>query len=160
MSATPAEIMALLQACWCEQLQTSLGGAPAACCVTAGIPSIPECCGGFAWVRLLGAYPSVNFPAVANQPQRCFIDTWALQVEIGITRCAPQPCDILSAVCCDAEADAAAILLDDFLQARALFTCGCLTLRSDQVIPGAWRTYGPEGGCLGAVMSATIFTSQ
>lgn len=155
-----ATIMAKLQVCWCELLETSLGGAPAACCVTAGLPAIPECCGGFGWVRLLGAYPSVAFPQAATQPQRCFIDTWALQVEVGITRCAPQPCDILGITCCDSEADAAAILMDDFLQARRLFTCGCLGLSSDQVIPGAWKVYGPEGDCLGATMTATIFTTQ
>lgn len=150
----------MLQACWCNLLATSLGGAPAACCVTAGRPIIPDCCGGFAWVRLLGAYPSVSFPAAATQPQRCFIDTWALQVEIGITRCAPQPCDVMGNVCCTNEEEAAAILMDDFNRMRQLFTCGCLGLSSDSVIPGQWKPYGPEGECLGATMTATIFTSQ
>lgn len=156
----PQSILEQLQACWCAQLETSLGGAPAACCISAGIPAIPECCGGYAWIRLIGAYPSVNFPQINNQPSRCFIDTWALQVEIGITRCAPTPCDSLSNVCCTSSQDAAAILIDDFMQMRQLFTCGCLGLRSDQIIPGAYKVYGPEGQCLGGTMSATIFTSQ
>jgi hypothetical protein len=155
---TPADVLAALESCWCQQLQDSLGGPPAVCCLTSGAPVVPECCGGFSWVRLIGAYPSIAFPQVAAAPQRCFIDTWALQVEVGITRCAPVPCDSLSAACCTAEADAAAILLDDFTRMRMLFTCGCIGLPSDLIIPGAFKVYGPEGGCIGGSITATIFS--
>lgn len=157
---TPEDLLAAIQCCWCATLEGSLGGAPATCCVTAGAPSIPDCCAGYAWVRLVDAYPSVAFPQVQTQPQRCIIDTWAIQVEVGIQRCAPQPCDTLGNVCCDAEKDAAAILLDDWRQIRKLFTCGCIGLSSDQIIMGKMTVYGPQGGCNGVSMKATLRASD
>lgn len=155
--ASVCDILSALQACWCEQLSCSLGGSPLTCCITPGNPAFPETgCGGFAWVRLVGAYPSVNFPQHASQPQKCIIDTWALQVEVGITRCAPQPCEVLGDACCDQQADASAILADDFAQMRKLFICGCLGLASDEIIMGSMTVYGPEGGLVGVKMQATL----
>lgn len=158
--ASTCEILQVLQACWCQQLSCSLGGSPKVCCVTAGSPSIPECAGGFAWVRLVGAYPSVLFPQHVSQPQKmpCLTDTWALQVEVGITRCAPEPCDALSNICCDAQEQANAILLDDFAQMRKLFTCGCLGIPSSSIVMGSLQVYGPEGQCVGVKMTATILS--
>lgn len=152
----PSDILSAIQCCWCELLESSLGGAPAACCITAGAPSIPECCGGYAWVRFTGAYPSITFPSHASQPNRACVEQWALQVEVGITRCAPTPCDVLGNSCCDAEANASAIMLDDLQQIRKLFTCGCLGIPVDSIIIGNVTVYGPEGGCLGITATATI----
>lgn len=152
--------MAAVVACFCKQLASSLGGAPAACCLVSGKPAVPSCEKGFAWARLISAYPSVTFPQQMVTPQRCLIDTWGLKVEIGITRCAPAPCDQLSNACCDAEAKAAAILMDDFRAMRRVWTCGCLGIASDKLVVGDWAVYGPEGGCQGSTMKATILTTQ
>lgn len=157
---TPEDILAALVSCWCSILADTLGGSPCQCCLISGKPAFPDCTGGVGWVRLVGAYPSVTFPQAQTQPQRCLIDTWSLQIEVGITRCAPQPCDQLGNPCCDAEEAAAAVLLSDFTALRRLWTCGCLGIPSDRMVPGAIRTYGPEGGCQGLVMSATVFASN
>lgn len=157
---TPEELLDAIQTCWCAILADSAGGAPEACCVTAGAPSVAACCGGFAWVRLVSAYPSVGFPTPMNKPQNCIIDTWALKVEVGILRCAPEPCDVLSNTCCTSEEEAAVIMLDDFRQMRKLWTCGCIGLSQSEIIMGDLRAFGPQGGCVGVIMNATIRASD
>lgn len=151
------EAVVALRDCWCAALDDTV----ATCCITAGIPVIVECCAGYAWVRLIGAYPSQAFPQQLATAERCRIDTWALQVEIGVARCAAEPCDMLGAPCCEQELVAAVELMEDFARARRVFTC-CLTdtLRSDEIIPGAWKVSGPEGGCIVSTMNATLFISD
>ncbi len=153
---SPDDILAAIAACFCELLEDTVGGAPATCCLTAGRPSIPDCCAGYAWVRLTGAYPTVAFPAIESRPTNCYTSELAIQVEIGITRCAPAPCDQLSNTCCDAEAAAQAILMDDWKAARKLFQCGCIGLPKSAIVIGPMKTYGPEGGCIGFSMTATL----
>lgn len=153
------DILALLQACWCERLATSLGGAPAQCCVSVGPPAFIECCGGIAWVRLVSAYPTTSFPSHTNQPQNCQLDTWAIVVEVGVTRCAPEPCDDGSNICCTANAAASDILNSDFKAMRGLFSCGCLNMNPKDIVVGSWSVYGPDGGCVGSRMTATLLTS-
>lgn len=156
---TPEQLLPAIQACFCALLAATVGGAPAMCCVVTGQPSVPNCECGFAWVRLVSAYPSVNFPVAQLAPQKCIIDTWAMKIEVGITRCAPAPCDMLDNSCCAAEATANAILLDDWRALRQLWTCGCIGIPQDQIVFGDVRVYGPTGGCLGVIGTATIFTS-
>ncbi len=154
---TPEDIIQTLGACWCAQLATSVGGAPGICCpVSAGSPSGADCCAGYAWVRVLGSYPTTLFPTPETRPTNCFTAEIALQVEVGVTRCAPQPCDATENICCDAEAEANAILMDDMKQIRALFRCGCLGLPNSAIILGNTKVYGPEGQCLGVVATATL----
>lgn len=150
------DLMPELAACWCQTLSGTIGGAPATCCLVSGKPAIPDCCAGYGWVRLVGAYPSVSFPAAETKPMNCLIDTWAIQVEVGVTRCAPQPCDVLGQPCCDSEADASAVMFDDIRAVRALFTCQCLPLSSKDIVFGSVKVYGPEGGCNGIVATATL----
>lgn len=107
-------------------------------------------------MRLLGAYPSTNFPTPETRPVNCLTAELAIQVEVGITRCAPAPCDATENICCDAEADANAILMDDMKQIRALFRCGCLGLPNSAIILGQSKVYGPQGQCLGVIATATL----
>jgi hypothetical protein len=157
---TPEQLLPAISACLCAILADSAGGAPGVCCVVAGQPSVPNCECGFAWVRLVSAYPSVAFPTANSKPQNCIIDTWALKVEVGVTRCAPAPCDVLDNSCCVEQEAANAILLDDFRALRQLFTCGCIGIPHHDIVIGDLRVYGPQGGCLGVIMTATIFTSE
>lgn len=152
----PDDILAALSACWCGLLATSLGGAPATCCIAAGNPSVADCCAGFAWVRFTGSYPSTTFPTMENRPSNCLTAELAMQVEVGITRCAPAPCDLTENICCDAEAAANTILMDDSRLLRKLFQCGCIGLPNSAIIMGPTKVYGPEGGCLGVLATATL----
>jgi hypothetical protein len=149
------ELLLAIQECWCDLLAESLGGAPADCCLIVGEPSVPECCGGYAWVRLVNAYPSVEFPSLDTEPRRCPLNLWAAVVEIGITRCAPKACDQLGNVCCESELEATLVMLDDFRLLRSLLGC-CVPIPSDGIIPGTWNVQGPEGGCLVTSMLATF----
>lgn len=149
--------MVALRDCWCAQL----GDTVSTCCITAGEPVIVECCSGFAWVRLIGAYPSVAFPQQFAVADRCRIDTWAIQVELGVSRCAPEPCGVLGAACCEAELTAALVQWDDFARMRRVFSCCLLaSIRPDEMIPGPWRVAGPEGECITSAMTATLFVSD
>lgn len=156
---TPEELMAAVLACWCDLLASTTDGAPASCCWVAGTPAVADCCASFAWVRMVNSYPTEFFPQPYNQAKKCPALTWAIVVEVGVTRCAANPsnCDDPNGnPCCDAEEAVAAALFSDFQAARRLFSCGCIGLASDQIIPGRVQTYGPEGGCVGITAQATF----
>lgn len=164
---SPEQIMLAIQACWCEQLKDAQGvSTVGACCITATVPVVAECCAGFAWVRLVGAYPSMNFPALLGTPENCRLDTWALTVEIGVARCVPEPCDVLDNSCCEGELAGAVGIWDDFARMRRLWTC-CLPvrgaaegLRSNEIIPGAFQVGQRQGNCVTRSMMATLFTDS
>lgn len=155
----PADILAALIACFCENLALTTRGAPANCCIVATDPVVPDCCPGFAWVRILSAYPSQNFPQADARADRCRPPVWAMQVELGVDRCAPSPCDAMSASCCTAETDAALDQLSDFEAFRRTLGC-CLTLSTDlgldEVVMGVWSTGVSQGGCLRSTQTALI----
>lgn len=156
---TPEDILRLLAACFCEQLAASAGGAPGTCCVLAQEPVVADCCAGFAWVRPVTAFPSDHFPAPGAEPNRCAPPVWGMGVEIGVTRCAPEPCSSVGNSCCDAESDALAVLMSDFNAMQTALLC-CLTPRNgdlgkDEVVIGSW-TNTSTGGCMISKMTATI----
>lgn len=160
----PEAIMLALQTCWCEALidPVTLVSTVDACCITASTPVIPECCGGFAWVRLVGAYPTLNFPQLLSSAERCRHDQWALDIELGVARCVPEPCDVLGQPCCDGELIGAMAVWDDFARMRRVFGCclpvsgGAVGLKSDDIIPGVFGVAQLQGTCLVRTMQATI----
>jgi hypothetical protein len=154
-----SSILLNIKSCFCALLADSVGGAPATCCITAGTPAIADCCAGFAWVRLVNAYPTQTFPAHANIVNNCAFDTWALTVEVGVARCAAQPCDQAGNVCCDSSEAANDVLMGDFKAMRALFSCGCTGLNSREVLVGNWTVGTPSGGCLDSRLTAVVLTS-
>lgn len=148
------DLLVAIQTCWCETLQDSVGGAPAACCLIAGEPVVANCCEGFAWVRLVNAYPSTAFPDQEVEAVRCGTGGMAAVVEIGITRCAAQPCDVLDNACCDAEMDMVMVQLDDYARMRKILRC-CVGVPGDFVVPGRFTSEN-KGGCLTSAMQATF----
>lgn len=164
----PLAILLALQDCWCDALidpQTQ-ESTVAVCCITASTPVLPDCCGGFAWVRLIGAYPTAEFPSPVRQAIRCRHDLWALSVELGVARCIPEPCDVLGQPCCDGELIGALSVLDDFARMRRVFGCclpvpgGADGLKSDEMIPGNFVVGAPVGTCVTRTMQATILSSS
>lgn len=155
----PADILATLIACFCENLALTTRGAPANCCIVATAPVVPDCCPGYAWVRIVSAYPSQRFPQLDSSADRCRPPTWAMVVELGVDRCAPEPCEAMSPSCCEAETNAALDQLSDFEAFRRTLGC-CLTLSTDlaldEVIMGVWATGQSQGGCLRSTQTATI----
>lgn len=155
----PADILAALIACFCENLALTTRGAPQNCCIVSGDPVLPDCCAGLAWVRLLSAYPSQSFPQADSKGDRCRPPVWAMVVELGVDRCAVPPCDALSPACCELETNAALDQLSDFEAFRRTLGC-CLTqstdLALDEVVMGAWSPGESQGGCQRSTQTATI----
>lgn len=84
-----------LTGCLCDELARSGLEATCSCSLVPGVgPTLDFCeqgcdggCPGEAWVRLLSAYPSVDFPA---QDARATCATGlAFEVEVGVGRCLP-----------------------------------------------------------------------
>lgn len=159
------EVLTVVSDCWCDQL----GNTVSSCCLLAGRPILPDCCPGYGWTRFIGAYPSVSFPTKYATADRCRIDTWAVIVEVGVARCAPEPCDPLGPNCCDAELLVANTFMDDFARFRRVFSCCLPTIvgpegrpivRQDEIIINEFKMLGPEGLCVQAVGQATLFVSD
>lgn len=115
-----------------------------------------ECCSGLAWVRLAGIYASNNFPTENDAPVKC-LTGWAVQVELGVARCAPvgdenriPTCDEWTLTVNDTTADDAALrrtlmrfkLIEDY--------------RHTLYLPGQWLPMTTEGGCVGGARVVTV----
>lgn len=153
------DIMANIQECFCAQL--ALGpNPPDQCCLVAGRPAIAECCAGVAWVRMKNIYPTSTFPARSQKAERCIHPVWAISIELGILRCAPETCGPLANPCCDAEFDAVVQLLADRDAMVRTLSC-CLqgvpdAPQLDEIVFGSWDIHDATGGCIGSTMDATV----
>lgn len=114
-----------------------------------------ECCNGLAWVRVAQIAPSSgnNFPSQDQTPQKCGTARYAVELEMGIVRCAPV-------------ATAQAIPSDDIWNISAIDTladfaamdraiCCFLDGFNGIALPGAWTPLAVQGMCVGGVMSIT-----
>jgi hypothetical protein len=111
-------------------------------------------CGGTAWLRLVSANPTANFPTAASSINNCHYSL-AYTVEMGIARPAPVMEDHLGnfTVPDDVEQfDAANALMDDMaLMHRAIRGAGL-----DQLILGDWTPQGPAGGVMGGTWTLVV----
>lgn len=153
----PQGVLDQIQVCLCAQLTDS--DIPVCrCCVVAGNVALDNCCEeddceGQAWVRLVRVYPSDRFPAAGAQKTACPIQ-WAAVVEVGVVRCAPTLNNQGEVPTCEElAASAAGVHADMVAMYRAV---GCCGLDSDEVVLGEWSPIGPEGGCVGGRMTATV----
>jgi hypothetical protein len=87
--------MIKLVGCLCAEIAASGLPEPCSCAPMLGALVLDFCsacedgkCGGQAWVRLIRAFPSTNFPVPLLDPQNC-VAPLAYELEIGITRCKP-----------------------------------------------------------------------
>jgi hypothetical protein len=157
----PFDLLSAILACYCQQLNLN-PNPPSECCLVTGAPVVGDCCAGFAWVRVLNIYPTRSFPALDQTPDRCIPPVWAMQVELGIDRCAPAICDTAGNPCCDSElVGVAQQLLDRDAMIRALYCCLPAldepgAPRMDEILTGPWVANGAEGGCYSSTMTATI----
>ena len=114
-----------------------------------------ECCNGLAWVRVSQIAPSSgqNFPSQDLIPSKCGTQRYAVELEMGIVRCAPV-------------ATAQAIPSDDIWNISAIDTLAdfaamdraiCCFLRGfgGIALPGAWTPLAVQGMCVGGTMQLT-----
>lgn len=115
--------------------------------------NVDRCCSGFAWVRVAGVVPKV--PREGIDPGNCGIDTWQLNLEMGVARCSPFG-DVTAPPGCDVLAQ---IFLTQQQDAEAMRIAGCC-LRQEQeigtVYPTAWQPFGPQGQCTGGIMGLSV----
>jgi len=149
-----------LLACLCEALSVE---APLpdgfTCCIRAGDTTIQdmgafydECCGGMAYVRIDGFYPTgapnAPFPSPSSDfaLSKCAPYAWGLQMEMGVFRC-------MSAeqVSCTEWQDVAAQQMSDAKAMRAALCCFMAQRDSQDVSVGTWTSKGRDGGCIGSV---------
>jgi hypothetical protein len=117
-----------------------------------------ECCSGLAWVRVSSIVPSSggngqNFPSQDITPQRCGTMRYAVELEMGVVRCAP----VATATAIPSDdrwnISAADTLADFAAMDRAI--CCFLDGFPGLALPGAWTPLAVQGMCVGGTMTIT-----
>lgn len=113
-----------------------------------------ECCDGLAWVRIGDEYPMAVFPEQDTTPQPCGYNVWAVELEIGIARCAPIG-DINNTPTYDEHYALARLLEEDAAAIRRAYCCFTTDRLTVQSL-GRLAKFGPEGGCVGTIATVTV----
>lgn len=132
----------------------------AAAVVDRGLDETSDCCGQL-WVRLVDLYPSSAFPEPDAGPHREDL-SWAVVVELGLVRPAPVVRDVDNVAVVPTaaeEQDAAAVALVDAAILREAVLNRYRVAIDDEdvaVVLGGFTPFGPDGGVVGGVLTATI----
>lgn len=114
-----------------------------------------ECCEGLAWVRVAQIVPSSgnSWPAQDQTPQRCGTQRYAVELEMGVVRCAPVA--TAQAIPSDDRWNISTIdtLADFAAMDRAI--CCFLEGFTGLALPGAWNPIAVQGMCVGGTMNLT-----
>lgn len=116
-----------------------------------------ECCEGLAWVRVTGIVPSstVNWPAADVVPTNCGPQMLAVQLEMGIVRCAPTP--PAEQLVTDEQWNALSeLILDDYAAMYRAFCCLMDRYDTRKFLLGSWTPLGPDGNCIGGILPLTV----
>lgn len=142
-----------------SRLAQTSGGAVARGEVISG-DTVPadDCCAGLAWVRVANMYPTDGgFEPLAEL--RAQPPAWAIVIEAGVLRCAPQ----MGAQGQPPTADAIATAADRDKEDRNALILA-LTCDLPERLPGVpqligpWTPMGPDGDCQGGFIQTTILT--
>lgn len=119
-----------------------------------------ECCDGLAYVKINQVYPSASFPEILEDPTDCAIDQWAVDLEMGVFRCAPTG-TLQHLATCDQWNSAATQVHFDAAAMRAAVACfrGTQT-PGDELVVRAWLPLGPAGACTGGTQIVTASFMQ
>lgn len=117
-----------------------------------------ECCEGLAWVRPASFFPSSGpFPGQDQVAQKKGTLAWAVQLELGIVRCAPTPDE--NSIPSDDEWEAVVEAVMDAAAAMRRAICCFIEAepgRAQRVLPGIWQPVAVEGGCVGGILPITV----
>jgi hypothetical protein len=164
MADLVSEVVEGVRTCVCQTLATLRPdpdpcGAPCSCLVVAaadGQVAFDSCQQGQAWIRLSGAWPTNDFPNPLRGPVHCG-STWAVEIEVGVTRCACLPDEVGNPPLPACEESTARCVSDDAMRVRdALSCCVPLLAHVGEVVIGVMSPYGPSGGCVGTVVRVQI----
>jgi hypothetical protein len=119
-----------------------------------------ECCDGLAYVRIAQVFPSVSFPEILEDPTDCAVDQWAVDLEMGVFRCAPTG-TLEHLATCEQWNNAASQVQYDAAAMRAAIACFRGTLPvGDEVVVRPWLPLGPAGACTGGTQIVTASFAQ
>jgi len=117
-----------------------------------------ECCQGLAWVRPVSFFPSSGaFPVQDEVPPRGGMAAWAVNLEMGVIRCAPTPGADRIPTGQEWDDTVQAVMDDAAAMRRAL--CCFMDLvpgRANRMVPGIWQPISVEGGCVGGILPLTV----
>lgn len=163
-------LMVDLVACLCTEITESGLPEPCQCSLMPGPDAILDYCGacdevgcgGQAWVRLAGAYPSRLFPSIDEVSISCESPI-AYQIEIGIVRCTPvgtaSAVSGYTAPTLEEQVQAVRIQTADMSAMRRAIAC-CLTSKYDD-LTYTLGAYTPMAGgdCNGGIWLVTVWSA-
>lgn len=129
----------------------------AAAVLDRGLTQEGGCCGQL-WTRLVSSAPSRNFPEPDATPHVEEL-SWAVTIELGIVRPAPILEEVGGEVVVpsvEEEQDAASVAVVDAAILREALLNRYADAEDVAVVLGAYTPFGPDGGVVGGVITATI----
>lgn len=115
-----------------------------------------ECCDGLAYVKVNQIYPSVDFPEPYESGIDCGTGSWAVDLEMGVFRCAPVG-DENTIPTCEQWTEATTQVSYDSAAMRAAVACFRGTLEPGQdAVVRPWLPLPSEGGCTGGTQIVTV----
>jgi len=116
-----------------------------------------DCCGQL-WVRLVSSVPSRNFPEPDAGPHTAEM-SWAVTIEVGVARPAPVVTEVDGAAVLppiEDEEEAASVAAIDAAILREALLNRYADAEDVGIVLGAWTPFGPDGGIVGGLITATI----
>jgi hypothetical protein len=158
--------MVELSACLCTEIDES--GLPGVCSCgpivgTLVLDYCTNCkdkgCSGQAWVRLVDAFPSIDFPSPVFQPQNCDAPM-AYTIEVGIVRCKPLGTNTqlrgYTPPTMEQNVDALRLQLADLAALRRAIQC-CFGGSDVTYMMSAYSAAPPDGDCLGGSINVIVW---
>lgn len=154
-------VLTKLTECLCAELERSGLAAACRCLLVPGSgPSLDFCsegcdggCPGEAWVRLLRAFPSSNFPA--QDGVAICTTLLAFEIEVGVGRCLPVGQDNGQPPEDQETFDTARLQLADMAAMRRAIVC-CFAGSDTEHILSSFEPNIALGGCLVSTWSLTV----
>lgn len=148
-----------------EDLLASIAGRPDRACVVPGDIAWDGCDCGILAVSPRSWFVSDAFPDASDargslRVGPCDLPWLVGTIEVQIVRCAPSPDGNMLDVPCDKLDAAAEILVSDaYLTLRSVSVTLCELRNDEQIVDfvlGEQQTVGPQGGCVGTMLTAQV----
>jgi len=155
-------VMVSLAECLCTQITSSGLPEPCFCGVLPGNDVAYDYCDGCedgtcgqAWVRMAEAFPARVFPVPDSDRGNC-ATALAVELVVGIVRCAPMPDEHGDPPTMEAQFDTAQLVVADMMAMRRAIMCCTQAYRGRDYLLGPYLPIGPEGGCVGGAWTVTF----
>lgn len=153
-------IMVGMSACLCTELENSGLPEPCFCGLVPGQDAVTDCsCGnggkcGSAWVRLIEAFPSTNFPDPDIDQATCS-SLLVFRLEVGIARCVEVMDERGNAPTMAEQLSAVRTQMADMAAMRRAIQC-CMADLDTEYVLGTYQPTSLLGGCGGGTWDVLI----